>query len=116
MKTIKNTLIRLILAAVCLSAVTTANISAQNNPVLYFMNLPQNHMLNPALRPTNKVYIGLPVISGTAISMNNNFMNFSDVIIKGGPSDSLITFLHPDYDKSKFMSKIRDKNSIEPEF
>lgn len=116
MKTVKNTLIRIVLAAFCLGAVTINNISAQNNPVLYFMNLPQNHTLNPALRPTNKVYIGLPGISGTAISMNNNFLNFSDVIIKGGPSDSLITFLHPDYDKSKFMSKIRDKNSIEPEF
>jgi hypothetical protein len=90
------------------------NSSAQNNQVLYYMNLPQKHLLNPAARPSNSLYIGLPAISGINLNINNNFVNFSDVFIKGA-GDSILSFLHPDYDVAKFMAKIRDKNSIEPE-
>lgn len=89
--------------------------AAQNSQVLYYMNLPQNHMLNPALRPSNSVYIGLPVISGINVNLNNNFFNFSDVFIKGVVPDSVVTIFHPDYDPAKFMSKVRDVNSFEPD-
>lgn len=92
----------------------SCDLSAQNSQVLYYMNLPQNHLLNPAFRPSNSVYIGLPVLSGINININNNFINFSDVFIKGS-NDSILSFLHPDYDISKFIAKIKDKNSIEPE-
>ena len=89
-------------------------LTAQNSRVMYFMDLPQNRFLNPAIRPADSIYIGLPVLTGIGISVNNNFVNFSDVIIKGR-SDSLLTFLHPDYDKDKFLSKIKVRNFIEPE-
>jgi hypothetical protein len=89
--------------------------SAQNSQVLYYMNLPQRHLLNPALTPTNSVYIGLPVLSGVNLNVNNNFFSFSDVFIKGVAADSIVTFLHPDYDPAKFLAKIRDINSLEPE-
>lgn len=91
------------------------NSSAQNSQVLYYMNLPQRHLLNPALTPTNSVYIGLPVLSGVNVNVNNNFFNFSDLFIKGVAADSVVTFLHPDYDPAKFLAKIKDINSIEPE-
>ena len=87
--------------------------TAQNSQVMYFMNIPQNHLLNPAMRPTNSLYIGLPGFSGVSFSANNNFLNFSDVFIRGR-ADSIMTFLHPDYDFDKFLSSIKDKNSIEP--
>jgi hypothetical protein len=96
-------------------AVIIADASAQNSQVLYFMNLPQNHLLNPALRPSNKVYIGLPGMSGINLNINNNFVNFKDVFIKGQPKDSIISFLHPDYNPDKFLAKIKDKNSLEQE-
>jgi hypothetical protein len=99
----------LVLAAIALDS------AAQNSQVLYYMNLPQNHMLNPALRPTNSIYIGLPVVSGINLNVNNNFFNFSDVFIKGVVPDSLVTIFHPDYDPSEFMKKIKDVNSFEPE-
>jgi len=99
---------------ILLLAVISFGAEAQYSQVLYHMNLPQNHLLNPALRPGNRVYIGLPAFSGVNINLNNNFINFSDVIIKG-QTDSLITFLHPDYNADKFLAKIKDKNSIEPE-
>jgi hypothetical protein len=89
--------------------------SAQNSQVMYFMNIPQNHMMNPALRPSNSIYIGLPVISGINVNVNNNFVNFSDVLIKGQPKDSIISFLHPDYNVDKFLAKIKDRNFIETE-
>lgn len=87
--------------------------AAQNSQVMYYMNLPQNHLLNPALRPSNSLYIGLPGFSGVSISASNNFLNFSDVFVRG-KADSIMTFLHPDFNQDEFMSKIRDKNSIEP--
>ncbi len=92
-----------------------ADVSAQNTQVLYFMNLPQNHLLNPALRPSNSVYIGLPVLSGFNINVNNNFVNFSDVFLKGQPSDSIISVLNPKYNIDDFLAKIKNKNSLEPE-
>ena len=96
-------------------ALIIANASAQNSQVMYFMNLPQNHLINPALRPSNSIYIGLPVVSGINMNINNNFVNFSDIFLKGQPNDSIISFLHPDYDVNKFLAKIKQRNSIEPE-
>ena len=92
-----------------------ADVSAQNSQVLYFMNLPQNHLLNPALRPSNSIYIGLPVLSGFNINVNNNFVNYSDVFLKGQPSDSIISVLNPKYNIDDFLAKIKNKNSLEPE-
>ncbi len=91
------------------------SVAAQNSQVLYNMNVPQNHLLNPALRPTNSAYIGMPGLSGFTINVNNNFLNFSDIFINGG-ADSLLPFLHPGYDPDEFLSKIKEKNSIEPGF
>lgn len=99
---------------ILLLAVISYRAEAQYSQVLYHMNLPQNHLLNPALRSTNRIYIGLPGLSGFNLNLNNNFINFSDVIIKG-QTDSLLSFLHPDYDADKFLAKIRERNSIEPE-
>ncbi len=89
------------------------NAQAQNSQVMYHMNIPQRHFLNPALRTTNSVYIGLPVISGINMNINNNFFNFSDVLINRG--DSVITILHPEYELGDFMKKIKDVNAIEPQ-
>ena len=95
--------------------VCTVSVSAQNSQVLYYMNLPQNHLINPALRPSNSIYIGLPALSGINLNFNNNYVNFSDVFLKGQPKDSIISFLHPDYNVDKFLAKIQDKNFIEPD-
>lgn len=105
--------IKYILAALLLVAALDSE--AQNSQVLYYMNLPQNHLLNPALRTTSKVYIGLPVISGINLNVNNNFFNFSDVFINGVVPDSLVTIFHPDYDPEEFVKKIKDVNSLEAE-
>lgn len=98
-----------------LLAIIITDLAAQNSQVMYYMNLPQNHLLNPAMRPSNKVYIGLPALSGINLNINNNFMNFSDVFMPGKTGDSVITFLHPDNDINDFIDKISDKNSLQPQ-
>ncbi|HOU30684.1 MAG TPA: hypothetical protein PLG42_05440, partial [Bacteroidales bacterium] len=47
---------------------------SQNSNVMYYMNIPQNHLLNPALRPSNTFYLGLG-ITGIGIGLNNNYFN-----------------------------------------
>ncbi|HEX2975891.1 MAG TPA: DUF5723 family protein, partial [Bacteroidales bacterium] len=86
---------------------------AQNSRVLYYMNLPQNRTLNPALRSSDSVYVGLPGLSGVSLNLNNNLLNFSDVFTKGR-SDSLYSFLHPSQNIDDFISRIRNKNFVEP--
>jgi len=100
---------------IMLAIIATAGASAQNSQVLYFMNIPQNHLANPAFRPSNSVSIGLPVISGINLGVNNNFLNFSDVFLKRQSADSVFTFLHPYFKIGDFLSKIKDKNSINPQ-
>ena len=97
-------------------AVSFTDVTAQSSQTLYYMNLPQNHLLNPALRPSNKFYIGLPGLTGVNINVNNNFIrSFSDIFMRSELNDSIITFLHPDYNVDDFLAKIKDRNSIEPE-
>ncbi|HKK41965.1 MAG TPA: DUF5723 family protein [Bacteroidales bacterium] len=94
------------------------DVSAQNSQVGYFMNLPQNHMLNPALRPSNSVYVGLPGISGINMNINNNYVNFSDILMNDQASDSVFSFMHTGNNNAtvnSFLSKIKDRNFIEPE-
>lgn len=98
-----------------ISGICMSDLMGQYSQTLYYMNIPQNHLVNPALRPSNSLYIGLPGISGINLNINNNFVNFSDIFQNGQPSDSVITFLHPDNDVDNFLSKIKNKNSLEPQ-
>ena len=89
--------------------------ASQNSQVLYYMNLPQNHLLNPALTPSNSFYLGVPALTGINININNNFVNFSDVIMPNQKGDSLISFLHPSYNVDNFIKKLNAINFISPE-
>ncbi len=94
-----------------------ASSPGQNSQVLYFMNLPQNHLLNPAFRPTNRIYVGLPGLTGVTLNLTNNFFNFSDLFTKRTEiSKSTIPFLSPNFDKDKFLRRINEFNYFEPKF
>jgi hypothetical protein len=106
----KISLIFLLLAAVMVS-----NIMAQSSQVLYFMNLPQRNTLNPALQPSGRVYVGLPVISDISVRVDNNFLSISDLFTGGVISDSTAIFLQPGNELDGFLAGLHDKNSIEPQ-
>jgi hypothetical protein len=97
-------------------AMMLGEVSGQNNQLMYYMNLPQNHLMNPAMRPSNSVYVGLPVISGTSYNINNNFLNYSDLFAKSSISDSIISILNPEYNLDEFIGNINKRNSISPQF
>ncbi len=90
---------------------SAAALSAQNSQVLYFMDLPQNHLVNPALRPSCRIYAGLPAITGVNINISNSVFNFSDIFTRGQKvSESTIPFISSDYDLGRFMTRIRKFN------
>ena len=89
--------------------------SAQESQVLYFMNLPQNHLANPALRPSNSVTVCLPGLSGFSLNLNNNFFNYSDVFFKSSTNDSVYSFLSSEAATDKFLGKVNKKNSFSPQ-
>jgi len=95
-----------------LLAVMISDTAAQYSQSLYFMNLPQRNTLNPALRPTNRLYIGLPALSGVTVNLDNNFINMSDLFIGGVISDSTVTFLEPGEHLDRLVAGLKDKNSV----
>ncbi|MBK9392259.1 MAG: hypothetical protein IPN68_19495 [Bacteroidetes bacterium] len=99
----------------CCFAIIFTGVTAQTSQILYYMNLPQNHLMNPALRPSNSVYVGLPAISGIFVGLNNNFINYSDVFHKGTKSDSVYTFLESEAATNDFLDKLNKKNSLSPQ-
>ncbi len=110
----KNNMIKSKLISITFLLIIASVTSGQNSQVLYFMDLPQNHLLNPALRPSNRIYVGLPVITGINVNISNSVFNFSDVFVKGVEvSESTIPFINSDYDLDRFMSRIKKFNYLD---
>ena len=93
----------------------SSGVFAQYIQTQYFLNIPQSSQLNPAYRPQANVFIGLPVLSGTYFGMSNNLLNVSKLIQPMPGADSLITILHPDYDRDSFFRSIGNKGFISTE-
>jgi hypothetical protein len=89
--------------------------AGQTGQVLYYMNLPQNHLMNPAMHPSNSSYVGLPVISSMYFSVNNNFISYSDIFSKNGSSDSVYSFLNSESATDEFLAGLNKKNSFSPQ-
>lgn len=104
-----------IILPLILVLMTQWTVNGQQQSTMYFMNLPQSHFLNPALRSTNGVYIGLPAISGINFNFNNNFLNFGDVFRFSSNGDSIISLLHPDFNTDGFLKKTAGRNFINPD-
>lgn len=93
-----------------------ADIAAQNSQVLYFMDLPQNHLVNPAFRPSNRIYVGLPGITGVDVTVKNNIFSFSDFLPEGREiNEATIPFLNSDFDTEGFMNGLKERNYFEPD-
>lgn len=86
----------------------------QNSLIINNLNVPQSRMANPALKPSGTFHVGLPGMSGIGFNLSNNYFNFSDVIVKSWNGDSLASIFHKGYDIDSFLSRLSDKNVIEP--
>ncbi|MBG0858714.1 MAG: hypothetical protein IQL11_04365 [Bacteroidales bacterium] len=102
-------------SAILLFMVMLSDAASQNSQIMYYMNLPQNHLLNPALPQSNSFYLGLPGLTGINVNVNNNFLNFSDVFINRQSGDSVISFLRSDFDIDDFLKNIRELNYLDPD-
>jgi outer membrane protein OmpA-like peptidoglycan-associated protein len=94
---------------VLIIAVTLAlfvnTMKGQQNLTLYNMEMvPQRMYMNPALVHSNKLYIGLPVISSTYFNVSNSGFKYSDLIRHNGDS------LYVDFDN--MLGKLAENNYI----
>jgi hypothetical protein len=105
-----------IFAQMLLIVLIISDLSGQDSQVLHYMNLPQSHLINPALKPSNSFFVGLPVLSGISLNVNSNFVNLSDILMKSLKGDSVISIFNRNYNIDKFLLKIKDKILIEPHF
>jgi hypothetical protein len=83
---------------------------SQVSQVDYFMKIPQNHFLNPAIKPSDRFYIGLPVLTGISAGIGNNFIGLNDLFANGS-----FVFDSPTYtqaDLQKFVDKLKENNTI----
>lgn len=88
-------------------------VTGQTSNTLYHMyGIPQTNHLNPAFQPMCNFHLGLPGVSPFQFNFENNALSFSDVIYRDPVTDSLITFMHPNGDKEKFLDGLRNKNSF----
>jgi hypothetical protein len=104
MMKMKNKLAYIFVLVLLLSG--SATIRAQVSQTQYFLGFPQANMTNPAFRPASKTFIGLPVLSGNNISINNNMFKMTELLQPMPGSDSIITILHPDYDLDAFLNSL----------
>ncbi|MDX9728637.1 MAG: DUF5723 family protein [Bacteroidales bacterium] len=105
---------RTIFMVILLIAAAVAG-KAQTSQALYFMNIPQASTLNPALKPTGKVYLGLPGISDISVRVDNNFLSVSGLFTGGIISDSTLAFLEESEWLEDFVNGLGDYNSLEPQ-
>lgn len=83
----------------------TVGLNAQQNLTLYNMEMvPQRMYTNPAFMHSNKLYIGIPVLSSMYINFSNSGFKYSDLIKHRGDS------LYVDYDN--MLGKLAKNNYI----
>lgn len=85
-------------------------IYGQSNMITYYMKIPQNNFLNPAIKPSDRFYIGLPVLTGINAGIGNNFIGMKDLF-----ADSSLVFESPNYstaDLQKFADNLKEYNTI----
>ena len=93
----------------------SAGVFSQHIQPQYFMNIPQSSEFNPAFRPGANVFIGLPVLSGSYVGLSNNMFNITNLLQPMPGADSVITVLHPDFDRDLFFRKIGQKGFLSVE-
>ncbi|MEE4214009.1 MAG: DUF5723 family protein, partial [Bacteroidales bacterium] len=92
-----------------------SGVFAQHIQTQYFLNIPQSTQMNPAFRPDADLYIGIPGLSGAYFGMSNNLLNLTRLLQPMPGTDSVMTILHPDYDRDRFFRSIGQKGFVSTE-
>jgi hypothetical protein len=90
-------------------AAISVTVSAQNNQVIYYMRLPQNRLMNPAIKPSTRIYIGLPVLTGISAGLDNNFLEIGTLFTSG---ENISNWPPADFNLEKFASSLNERNSL----
>jgi hypothetical protein len=106
---------KILINAAIVILIICPEVYSQNSRVVYFMSVPQNHLLNPAIKPATLFYIGLPAVSGAYAGFGNNFIAISDIVVPGLKSDKIFTFQDPNFDLSSLADKLKNSNTITSE-
>lgn len=105
MKNIRKSLIIILLAI-------AGWVQAQEVTTMYFLeNAPMRHIVNPAFQPVSNGYINFTPLGYSSFWIGNNSMTPSDFIYNDKASGRVITFLHPNADRTGFY-KSRPKNML----
>jgi hypothetical protein len=111
LKSIKRNLLILTI----FSAISPLALAQQVNTLYFMDNVPFRHSLNPAFQPIQDMYVGLPVIGFTQMSIGNNSVALKDVIYKY--NGQTVSFLHPDGGNvDKFYQNIHSTGLISTSF
>lgn len=92
-----------------------SGVFAQHIQTQYFLNIPQSTQMNPAFRPDANLYIGMPGLSGAYLGISNNLLNLTRLLQPMPGTDSVMTILHPDYDRDRFFRSIGQKGFVSTE-
>lgn len=99
-------------SAILVLILASVTVSGQYNQTQYFMGIPQANRVNPAFRPPMNVYVGIPALSGIQFNLNNNMVSLSQIFQPLSGTDSVMTILHPDYDRQAFLNKLGNTGYI----
>lgn len=88
----------------------SASVSAQICNTLYFMDkVPEYTQLNPAFQPKCNFFLGIANIN---TNFGFNSLSLNDVLYYDNQLDSLITIMHPNASKDKFINNLKSTNNI----
>ncbi len=89
-------------------------VRAQQVNTLYFLeNSPHRHYINPAFAPLSNMYLSLPAIGYTSLSVGNNSLALSDLVFN--QNGQTVTFLHPSVENgtANFLKSLRNSTLID---
>jgi hypothetical protein len=88
--------------------ILSVDAQAQNSQVMYYMRIPQNHLMNPAIKPANRFYLGLPVITGINAGFGNSFLDLKKIF----PNDTIGSWPPANFDVNQLAGMLQEKNTI----
>lgn len=108
--------IRKISAAIicCFMIISFATAQKINNTLYHIKNVPQSHLLNPAIQPECKVYVGFPALSSIYLNYSNSSFAYNDIIKDGTGlrKDSLVVDVNGFHDALKTTNFISQQLEV----